>query len=91
MIHAENVSKRYGKLLANDRVNIDIGPGETAILLGPNGAGKSTIIKSIAACCVSRAVSLSDSVLKLLEQTYSPKKPDIYCQSDNDLVHLFCF
>ncbi|MDR0452861.1 MAG: ABC transporter ATP-binding protein [Treponema sp.] len=47
MIHAENVTKRYGKLLANDRVSIDIGPGETAVLLGPNGAGKSTIIKSI--------------------------------------------
>jgi ABC-type multidrug transport system ATPase subunit len=47
MIHAEDVTKRYGKLLANDRVSIDILPGETAVLLGPNGAGKSTIIKSI--------------------------------------------
>jgi ABC-type multidrug transport system ATPase subunit len=47
MVHAENVTKRYGKFLANDRVNIDILPGETAVLLGPNGAGKSTLIKSI--------------------------------------------
>jgi ABC-type multidrug transport system ATPase subunit len=47
MIHAENVTKRYGKLLANDGVNIDVAAGETAVLLGPNGAGKSTIIKSI--------------------------------------------
>jgi ABC-type multidrug transport system ATPase subunit len=47
MIHAENVTKRYGKLLANDGVNIDVAEGETAVLLGPNGAGKSTIIKSI--------------------------------------------
>ncbi|MDR2403754.1 MAG: ABC transporter ATP-binding protein [Spirochaetaceae bacterium] len=47
MIHAEGVTKCYGKLLANDRVTIDILPGETAVLLGPNGAGKSTIIKSI--------------------------------------------
>jgi ABC-type multidrug transport system ATPase subunit len=47
MIHAENVTKRYGKLLANDGVNLDVAAGETAVLLGPNGAGKSTIIKSI--------------------------------------------
>jgi ABC-type multidrug transport system ATPase subunit len=47
MIHAEEVTKRYGKLLANDRVSLDVLPGETAALLGPNGAGKSTIIKSI--------------------------------------------
>ncbi|MDR1894220.1 MAG: ABC transporter ATP-binding protein [Spirochaetales bacterium] len=49
MIHAENVTKRYGKLLANDRVCVDVEGGETAVLLGPNGAGKSTIIKSICA------------------------------------------
>jgi ABC-type multidrug transport system ATPase subunit len=47
MIHAEGVTKRYGKFLANDRVSLDVLPGETAALLGPNGAGKSTIIKSI--------------------------------------------
>ncbi len=47
MIHAENISKRYRKFLANDRVCIDVAPGELAVLLGPNGAGKSTLIKCI--------------------------------------------
>ena len=47
MIHVENVTKRYGKLVANDHISLDIMPGELAILLGPNGAGKSTLIKSI--------------------------------------------
>lgn len=47
MIHAENVTKRYRKLLANDQVSINVAPGELAVLLGPNGAGKSTILKSI--------------------------------------------
>jgi hypothetical protein len=28
-------------------------------------------------------------VLKLLEQTYPPKKPDIYCKGNNYFVHLF--
>ncbi len=39
--------KKYGKLLANDRVSLSIKPGELTVLLGPNGAGKSTLIKSI--------------------------------------------
>jgi hypothetical protein len=32
----------------------------------------------------------SGNVLKLLDQTHSPKEPDIYCQGNNDLVHLGC-
>jgi len=47
MIIAQNVTKRYGKVLACDDVCLTVNPGEQAILLGPNGAGKSTIIKSI--------------------------------------------
>jgi ABC-type multidrug transport system ATPase subunit len=49
MITVTNVSKRYGKLLANDDICLFIQPGELAVLLGPNGAGKSTLIKSICA------------------------------------------
>jgi hypothetical protein len=30
------------------------------------------------------------NVLKLLDQTHSPKEPYIYCQGNNDLVHLGC-
>jgi ABC-type multidrug transport system ATPase subunit len=47
MIIAENVSKRYGKFLANDNISLTVNPGELTVLLGPNGAGKSTLIKSI--------------------------------------------
>jgi ABC-2 type transport system ATP-binding protein len=48
MIEVKNVTKRYGKFLANDSLNFKVRPGEISILAGPNGAGKSTIIKSIA-------------------------------------------
>lgn len=48
MLIVNNVSKRYGKLVANEHVSFEIHSGEISVLLGPNGAGKSTIIKSIA-------------------------------------------
>ncbi|HEY0955100.1 MAG TPA: ATP-binding cassette domain-containing protein [Roseateles sp.] len=38
------VSKRYGKLEALSRVDLDLKRGELLALLGPNGAGKSTAI-----------------------------------------------
>lgn len=47
MLNIENVSKKYGKTLANDNVSLSVDEGQIAILLGPNGAGKSTIIKCI--------------------------------------------
>lgn len=48
MFKIEHVTKRYGKLKANDDISFSVHDGEIAILLGPNGAGKSTLIKSIA-------------------------------------------
>ncbi len=48
MLLVREVTKRYGKLIANYQVSFDINPKEISVLLGPNGAGKSTIIKSIA-------------------------------------------
>ncbi|MBD3256094.1 MAG: ATP-binding cassette domain-containing protein [Candidatus Lokiarchaeota archaeon] len=48
VIKLESLSKRYGKLLAVDNVNLEVREGETIGLVGPNGAGKTTIIKMIA-------------------------------------------
>ncbi len=47
MLEVKNVTKKYGKIKANDNVSLTVQKGETAVLLGPNGAGKSTLIKSI--------------------------------------------
>lgn len=44
-IHAEGLTKNYGKLVAVDHVNMDVRRGGVFGLLGPNGAGKTTIIK----------------------------------------------
>lgn len=47
MIQVTDMTKKYGKLVANDNISLSVGSGELAVLLGPNGAGKSTLIKSI--------------------------------------------
>ena len=48
MLKVEHVTKKYGKLLANDDISFFVDQGQIAVLVGPNGAGKSTIIKCIA-------------------------------------------
>jgi iron(III) transport system ATP-binding protein len=43
-----NVSKRFGSVLALDRVSFDVENGEYLCVLGPTGSGKSTLLRLIA-------------------------------------------
>ncbi len=44
IIRTVNLTKKFGDLLAVDRLNLEIEEGEIFGLLGPNGAGKTTAI-----------------------------------------------
>lgn len=47
MLKVEHLTKKYGKIYANNDISFEIPDGNITVLLGPNGAGKSTVIKSI--------------------------------------------
>ncbi len=42
------LTKKYGEIIANDRVNLTIQEGEYVSVIGPSGCGKTTLIKNIA-------------------------------------------
>lgn len=46
VLHATALSKRYGKHVAVDQINLDIQPGRIIGLIGPNGSGKTTTLKA---------------------------------------------
>ena len=46
-IEVENLTKRYGDLLAVDDISFTVSKGEVFALLGPNGAGKTTTVEII--------------------------------------------
>jgi len=46
-VEAEELTKRYGELVAVNGVSFNVRHGEAFGLLGPNGAGKSTIMRMI--------------------------------------------
>jgi len=47
-IKIKNLTKKFGKFIAVDSINLEIKEGELFGLLGPNGAGKSTTLNMLA-------------------------------------------
>ena len=86
MLHARGLTKRYGGLLALDRVNFDIHRGEIVGYLGPNGSGKSTTVNLVVGLLEPSAGSIALDGLSLSTDPiayrsrigYVPEEPYLY-------------
>ena len=86
MLRARALTKRYGGLLALDRVSFDLHPGEIVGYLGPNGSGKSTTVNLVVGLLEPSAgdlelsgVRLSDDAIAYKRQLgYVPEEPSLY-------------
>ncbi len=63
LLSAQNISRRFGGLMAVDQVSLDLVQGQIHAVIGTNGAGKSTLINVIAG-----EIPVSDGQVQLLGQ-----------------------
>lgn len=47
VLQIEQLTRRYGRVLANDRVSLTVRSGQVVGLLGHNGAGKTTLVSQV--------------------------------------------
>ncbi len=47
LLEVKAITKRFGGLAANDRIDFTVEEGEIVSIIGPNGAGKSTLFNCI--------------------------------------------
>jgi lipooligosaccharide transport system ATP-binding protein len=90
-ISLRGVSKRYGALLAVDRLDLEVPSGVCFGLLGPNGAGKSTTMRMLTAQTLADEGQISVLGYELPRQSkQSRMEMGVVPQLDNLDVELTC-
>jgi ABC-2 type transport system ATP-binding protein len=96
VIEARGLSKRYGDLIAVDRVSFSVQPGEVVGFLGPNGAGKTTTMRMLTgfvpptdgSATIDGHDIFEDPLAARRAVGYLPETPPLYPEmSVEDYVH----
>jgi multiple sugar transport system ATP-binding protein len=75
----ENVSKRYGDVVAVDELNLDIRDAEFMVLVGPSGCGKTTSLRMVAGL-----EEITDGTLRIGDRVINDVPP-----KDRDIAMVF--
>ena len=82
VLRLAGVTKRFGPLLANDAISLDLHRGEVLALLGENGAGKTTLMNILFGHYVADAGEIS-----VFGQTLPPGSPKAALAQGVGMVH----
>jgi len=92
MINVKDLTKRYARTVAVDRISFDVGKGQIVGFLGPNGAGKTTTMRILTCFLPPSDGTATVAGFDVLEQPlevkkrigYLPETPPIYQEMETD-------
>ena len=74
ILEMKNITKRFPGVVANNKVNLTLYPGEVHALLGENGAGKSTTMNILTGYLSSTSGEVKIDGLDILDDPTEAKK-----------------
>ncbi|MDH5544255.1 MAG: ABC transporter ATP-binding protein [Gammaproteobacteria bacterium] len=98
LIRAQQITRRYGHIVAIDNISFEVRRGEVVGFLGPNGAGKSTTMKIITGNLAPTFGSVEINGYDIIEHPkeakaalgYLPETPPLYKDSTVNEYLRFC-
>ncbi len=82
VLRLSGITKRFGLLLANDAISLEVGAGEVVALLGENGAGKTTLMNVLFGHYVA-----DEGTVEVLGQTLPGGDPRAALDAGVGMVH----
>ncbi|MGO1077683.1 ABC transporter ATP-binding protein [Inquilinus sp. CA228] len=87
VLRLRGITKRFGDLLANDGIDLDLLHGEVLALLGENGAGKTTLMSILFGHYVADAGTVEVAGLAGALQPLRPGSPQAALAAGIGMVH----
>src|SRR5262245_44991891 len=93
-VETRELTKKYGSLLALDRLTLSVGRGQILGFIGPNGAGKTTTIKILVGLARPTSGSASVAGVDCVAEPRKVKRligymPDTFGSYDNMRVREY--